>query len=97
MVPLVTKPICFSPLYTGIPARMTPLSSRVMGRMRRGRSVRSEKSRFWMRLKAAYWRSRASRPMKSLFCPEKLTANLARGTAKMGISFPSGSAPISWP
>ena len=35
--------------------------------------------------------------MKSPFWAEKLTANLARGTAKMGISVPSGAVPISWP
>ena len=67
MVPLVTQPTCFSPRYTAIPARMTPRSSRAMGRIRRGRAVQSEKSRFMMRRKASNCRSSALRPMNSPF------------------------------
>lgn len=81
MVPLVTKPMASSPRYTGIPARMTPRPSRVMGRTRRGRCSRSEKSRSMILRKASYWRWRGSRPTKSPFWEEKLTANRARGMA----------------
>ena len=46
--------------------------------------------------KATPCRTSSRRPIKSPFNGEKLTANLDRGQAMIGISFPSGSFPSSW-
>ena len=57
----------------------------------------AEWSRAMILPSAANCFSRALRPTNSFLSGEKLTANLVRGTARMGISLPSGSWPNSWP
>ena len=63
----------------------------------RGRSSMLEKSRYMIFLKASCCLASSLRPTKFFFRSEKLTLNLARGQAKMGICLSSGSCPSSCP
>ena len=97
MVPLVTNPAAAPSRCTRAPARTTPLSSRVIAWMRRGRSPRRLKSPCTIARSAWNCRCSAARPMNSPLSSAKLTAKRASPQAKIGISHPSGSSPSSWP